>query len=427
MTQSIPPPGRDPAIGQYRAPATAPAGRARGAPAPGYVRPLAGLATVIAIVGIVAVAVTLFRGGFTKSVPVTVVSPRAGLVMNPDAKVKMRGVQVGKVASIDPLPNGQAALHLAMNPSQLHLIPANVLVDIASSTVFGAKFVQLMPPDQPSAQSLRPGAVLSGEHVTVEINTVFQQLTSVLAKIEPAKLNQTLGALASAFNGRGGKIGQMLTDLDALLAELDPSMPTLRHDLAVTAEVANAYGDAAPDLLGTARNAIPVSQTIIDERKNLDALLLSSIGLADVGNDVLSTNRKPLTDVLHLFVPTTDLFNEYHEALTCGLAGAANLQQMFHPLQVPGINLLIGFDFGGERYRYPQDLPRVAAKGGPQCTDLPQVPFEGHSPFVVADTGANPHKYGNQRMVWDSDLIKQWLFGPIDGPPRNSAQITQPG
>src|ERR1700678_4530847 len=96
------------------------------------IRVLVCLATVAVIAGIVAVAVGLFRGSFTEAVPVTIVSQRAGLVMNPDAKVKMRGVQVGKVASIESRPNGQAALHLAMDPSEMHLIPANVVVDLTS-------------------------------------------------------------------------------------------------------------------------------------------------------------------------------------------------------------------------------------------------------------------------------------------------------
>lgn len=162
---------------------------------------------------IVAVAVGLFRGSFTETVPVTVISQRAGLVMNPDAKVKMRGVQVGKVASIDPLPNGQAAIHLAMDPSQLHFIPGNVLVDIASSTVFGAKSILLVEPAQPSAQRLHSGQTLQGQHVMVEINTVFQQLVSVLSHIDPPKLNESLGALAQAFSGRGPQLGQSLSDL----------------------------------------------------------------------------------------------------------------------------------------------------------------------------------------------------------------------
>jgi phospholipid/cholesterol/gamma-HCH transport system substrate-binding protein len=110
------------------------------------VRPLAGLATVLAIVTIVAIAISLFQGGYGAPVPITVLSQRAGLVMNPDAKVKLLGVQVGRVASIEPAANGQAVIHLEMDASQLAEIPVNVDVDIASTTVFGAKSVDLVPP-----------------------------------------------------------------------------------------------------------------------------------------------------------------------------------------------------------------------------------------------------------------------------------------
>jgi phospholipid/cholesterol/gamma-HCH transport system substrate-binding protein len=391
------------------------------------VRQVAGLLTVATIGAIVAVAAGLFRGSFTSSVLVTVVSPRAGLVMNPDAKVKMRDIQVGKVASIESLPNGRAALHLAMYPSQLHLIPANVLADIASSTVFGAKFVELVPPADPSPQRLHAGQTLDGQHVTVEMNTVFDQLTSVLSKIEPDKLNETLGAIASALSGRGANIGQTFSDLDSFLAKLEPSLPALSHDIAVTPVVANAYADAATDLIQTLDNTTEISQTIVDEQQNLDALLVSTIGLADIGNDVLGTNSKALTTVLHLLVPSTDLTNRYHEALTCGLAGIVPYTKE-PPLPYPGIYSLASFLFGSERYRYPVDLPKVAAKGGPQCvTGLPNVPYGVRPPFVVADVGSNPWRYGNQQLLLNSDLLKQLLYGPIDGPPRNSGQIGQPG
>jgi hypothetical protein len=45
----------------------------------------------------------------------------------------------------------------------------------------------------------------------------------------------------------------------------------------------------------------------------------------------------------------------------------------------------------------------------------------------VSDTGSNPFKYGNQGMLLNSDGLKQWLFGPIGGPPRNSAMTGMPG
>ena len=105
----------------------------------------------------------------------------------------------------------------------MHLIPANVLVDLTSPTVFGAKFVELVPPAEPSAQSLHAGQVLDSQHVTVEVNTVFKQLTAVLGTLDPAKLNETLGAVSQALSGRGEKIGQAFSDLDSFLAKFQPT------------------------------------------------------------------------------------------------------------------------------------------------------------------------------------------------------------
>lgn len=393
---------------------------------PNATRPLVGVATVVVAVAIVALAVGLFRGSFTKTVPVTVMSERAGLVMNAEAKVKLHGALVGSVQSIESLPDGRAALTLAMDPSYMELIPANVLVDISSTTVFGSKYVELVPPPDPSAQPLTAGQVLDAGHVTVEINTVFQQLSTVLQKIDPPKLNETLGALATAMDGRGDQIGQMLSDFDGFLAKIDPSLPTMEHELTVAPEVLRAYADAAPDLVSTVAAATTMSETLVDEHRNLDALLISVIGLADTGSDVLGTNREAISDVMSLLVPTTDLTNRYNAALTCGLGGAVQLAKA-PGSPVPGGLLLQTVVLGQERYRYPENLPKVAAKGGPQCTDLPKVPFEKHPPFVITDVNANPAQYGNEGILLNSDGLKQALFGPISGPPRNTAQTGQPG
>jgi virulence factor Mce-like protein len=405
-------------------PVAASAGRSFGAR--GSARPIAGLLTVLTLVLIFAVAVGLFRDSFKKTVPVTVISDRAGLVMYPEAKVKLNGAQVGKVASIEPLPDGSAALHLAIDPASLDAIPANVGAEIASSTVFGSKFVELVPPADPSASSLTAGKVIQGNNVTVEVNTVFQQLVSILSKVEPVKLNQTLGAFSQSLNGRGDKFGQSLVDLDSALIKINPALESLNHVIAVAPTVFDAFADASPDLLAVLDNTSRVGETVVNQQGNLDALLVSAIGLADIGTDVVSANRQPLTDVLRLLVPTTDLTNQYNAALTCGIGGLIPLATG-PGAPVPGAVLLQSFFLGRERYRYPGNLPKVAAKGGPQCTDLPNVPYEKRTPFVIADIGANQAQYGNQGILLNSDGLKQALFGPLDGPPRNTAQIGQPG
>ncbi|MCX8560537.1 MCE family protein [Mycolicibacterium mucogenicum] len=389
-------------------------------------RLLTGVAAMGITAALVVGAVVLFRGGATATAPVTVLSSRVGLIMNPDAKVKLHGAQVGKVAAIEDLPDGSAAIHLAMNPGYLQLIPANTGVQIVSSTVFGAKYVDLVPPAEPSAQSLHAGQVLDASHVTVEINTVFEHLVDVLSQVQPEKLNEALGAMAQALGGRGDKLGQTLVDFDAMLARIDPSLPAMSQEIATAPKVLSAYADAGPDLMDAARNASRLSDTIVERQQDLDTVLLSAIGLADIGNDVVSTNSNATIDAMHVLVPTTNLTNQYNQALTCALKGMEPLA-MGPPQPLPGIMLLDSFLLGTERYRYPGNLPKVAASGGPQCMGLPNVGFGERPPFVVTDINANPAQYGNQGILLNSDALKQALFGPLDGPPRNTAQTGQPG
>jgi phospholipid/cholesterol/gamma-HCH transport system substrate-binding protein len=248
----------------------------------------------------------------------------------------------------------------------------------------------------------------------------------VFDKIDPAKLNETFGALAQAVSGRGEKIGQAFSDLDSFLAKLDPVLPALSDDIAMTSVVADAYADASPDLVKTVKNSIKISKTIVDEQKNFDALLVSAIGLGEIGNDVLSANRKALTTDLRLLVPTLDLTSQYSPAIDCGLRGITTASKG-GPLREPGVEVSTSLTLGAERYRYPTNLPKVAASGGPHCFDLPGHAFDTATPFLVIDDGANPAQYGNQQALINSDALKQLLYGPIAGPPRNTVGTGQPG
>lgn len=312
-------------------------------------RPLAGFATVAALVGVVALAVSLFRGDFTQGLPVTVLSKRAGLVLNAGAKVKLHGVQIGHVTAITTRPDGEAAIKVALDQSQVHLVPANVLVEIASPTAFGAKSVELIDPEHPATQRISAGQVIEARHVMVEINTLFEQLTTLLDHVAPDKLNETLSALGSALSGRGHQIGQTIDDFDAFLATTEPALPALSGDLAMAPTVFNTYADAAPDLVTTIDNATHISQSIIDEQENLDQFLLSTIGLARSGTPILSENGQPLADVAHLLVPTTDLTNEYNAALNCQITAMAYMSK-WQPLRIPGAEVIAGLTAGQERY-----------------------------------------------------------------------------
>jgi phospholipid/cholesterol/gamma-HCH transport system substrate-binding protein len=110
----------------------------------------------VILLGFTVLTYLSYTAAFTSTDTITVTSPRAGLVMEQDAKVKYRGVQIGKVKQIEFL-NNQAKLTLAIDSDQLHYIPSNAGVRIASTTVFGAKSVEFLAPRDPSRTSLPPG------------------------------------------------------------------------------------------------------------------------------------------------------------------------------------------------------------------------------------------------------------------------------
>ncbi|MBO0852977.1 MAG: MCE family protein [Nocardia sp.] len=378
---------------------------------------LSGLILVLILAGVISVALTMFVGGFTTTAPVYLNAPRAGLVMDKDAKVKIRGVDIGHVTDI-AYTGDHAHLTLAINPDDLKMVPANATADIRSTTVFGAKYVDFIEPQEPSAHHLPSGATLSAKSVTVEFNTLFQQLTDVLNKVDPSKLNATLTALGTALQGRGDKLGQLMSDSDQFLKSVNPSLPQLRRDLQSTAGVTNLYADVAPNLLRTTDNATVTSKTLVNHKSSLDAVLLNVSGLADTTGGVLKQNEKNLSTALDLLRPTATLLNEYKPALYClveGIDGAIpRANQIFGGLG-PWVNLDASFMPGGTSYSYPKDLPKVNAHGGPHCEGiLDRIPGS-HSNYLVTDTTQGRVYTPELSAHLNGPKVFQWLFADLPG------------
>ncbi|MEB4209567.1 MlaD family protein [Mycobacterium sp. 94-17] len=159
---------------------------------------LAAAVLITLLFGSAALTYAGYSGRFLDTAPVTVSAPRAGLVMDRDAKVKYLGVRVGSVQSI-AYAGGEAHLELAIDRKQLRRIPGNATVRIASTTIFGAKSVELIAPADPSRAPLRPGAQLRSSGEQLEVNTLFQTLVDVLHKV-PA-YSTTLGEVVASAPG----------------------------------------------------------------------------------------------------------------------------------------------------------------------------------------------------------------------------------
>jgi phospholipid/cholesterol/gamma-HCH transport system substrate-binding protein len=374
-----------------------------------------------AILAMILVAATVFTylaytAAFTSTDTVTVTSHRAGLVMDRDAKVKYRGIQIGEVRSIE-YAGEQAKLTLAINSEEMRYIPSNAAVRIASTTVFGAKSVEFIPPEEPIGQ-LEPGAAVKADSVQLEVNTLFQTLTDVLQKIDPINLNATLSALGEGLRGNGDDAGALVAGLNYYLQQFNPKLPTLQEDLRKTAVVANIYGDAGPDLARIIDNAPTISNTIVDEQDNLNATLLAATGLANNGTATLEPAENDYIAAIQRLRAPLKVAGDYSPVLPCTLQGVANAIDTFAPViggTRPGLFTSSNFLPGSPAYTYPESLPIVNASGGPNCRGLPNMPSKQYggswyrSPFLVTDNAYVPFQ-PNTELQFDAPSTLQWLF-----------------
>ncbi|MGV0906690.1 MCE family protein [Mycobacterium novum] len=349
---------------------------------------------VAALVGAAALCLVAFNQSFTRAVPVILTSDRSGLVMEPYAKVKMRGVQVGRVATVSG-GSAHTSLRLEIDRDQIEHIPANVEARIEASSLFGPKFVDLVYPHDPSPHRLSSGAMLRSQNVAVEINTVFQNLVELIKQIDPAKLNAVLAALAEGLRGHGERIGQAVTDANEVLSALNSRTDTMREDWRAVAAVSDIYSSAAADILDTLSASSTTSVTVTNHAEQLDMLLLGLTGFSRSGIAVLGPSKDDFVHGINLLEPTTRLLMNYTPGLTCMLVGAQTALDSGARDYVGGNGRSTVMDatllLGDDPYRYPDHLPVVAAKGGPGgkpgCGSLPDVAKNWPVRYLVANTG----------------------------------------
>jgi phospholipid/cholesterol/gamma-HCH transport system substrate-binding protein len=348
----------------------------------------------VLIGGLVALTAASFSGKFQDFVPLTLVSNRAGLVMETGAKVKLRGVEVGQVASIGTDVKA-AELQLKLQPKAFKYLPSNLEAEIKSTTAFGSKYVDLIVPDHPSPVPLKPGAVLHSRNVTVEVNTVFENLQSVVQALDPAKLNSILSAFAQSVRGKGERIGQAITAANDVLLTVNPRMDTIHRDWRLFGKTAAIYSDAAPDILSILDSTTTTSATLTENQRSLDALLLSAAGFSQAGINIIGRNEANIVQSVNSIDPTTALLNQYSPTFTCLFQGAQ--WYVDHGgrdmLGGNGYSFIMdaGLLFGDDPYRYPKHLPKVNATGGPggrpSCGSLPNPSANFPVRALVTDTG----------------------------------------
>lgn len=371
------------------------------------------LATVVAIL-----VFLQFRGELTPKTTLTMVSDRAGLVMDPGSKVTLNGVAIGRVSKISVVDRDgrqMAQLDLEVKPRYVSLIPSNVDASIKASTIFGNKYVAFTSPENPTKARISPGDVITASGVTTEFNTLFETLTSISEKVDPVKLNLTLSAAAEGLTGLGTKFGESIRNANVVLDDLNPLMPQLRYDTRALADLADVYAKASPDFWDSLEQALTPARTLNEQRGDLDSALLAAAGFGNTAGDVLERGGPYLVRGQADLVPTARLLDTYSPQLFCQIRNEAQVVDLtLSSFGGNGYSLDTATSFLGapNPYIYPDNLPRVNARGGPggapgcwQSIDRNFWP----APYLVMDTGASLAPYNHFEL--GQPILTEYVWG----------------
>ena len=119
---------------------------------------------------------------------------------------------------------------------------------IVPKTLFGEKYVSLEIPDDPAADRIEAGDTIERTEVSIEVEKVLSDLYPLLRTVQPAEINKTLNAMATALEGRGELLGENLETVDSYLKRINPQIPDIVEDLRLTAQVSDTYADVMPEI-----------------------------------------------------------------------------------------------------------------------------------------------------------------------------------
>ncbi|RPE43174.1 virulence factor Mce-like protein [Streptomyces sp. Ag109_O5-1] len=350
---------------------------------------LYGVAFIAVLALLLSLAVAVYEQAFTPVVRITLQADTLGNQLEPRADVKLRGLLVGEVRATHA-DGTKATLDIALKPEYVPYIPSDVHARLLPKTLFGEKYVDLVPPAGSAARPIRAGDVITQDRTTVgiEVQQLMNDLLPLLRTVRPGELNATLSAFATALEGRGDRIGDNLTRVEGYLRRLNPHLPSLEEDITRFADVAEVYGDAAPDLMRILRNTVTTSRTIVEKRDRLASALRATASVAGTANDFLSENGDRLITLGRVARPTLELFARYSPEYPCLFQGLVRQEKASEDAFRGGemrITLEVVRPQGAYR---PGEEPVYGERSGPNCRGLPHPQVPGPKPHLDDGTSA---------------------------------------
>lgn len=340
---------------------------------PRWVDALIGVGYLALVAAFIGVAVLTYNRFFIPSVDVQLTTNTLGSAMQKGSDVKLNGVPVGTVTKIRSVADG-AVLTLALDPDTAAKLSERTTARLLPKTLFGERYVAVQPADQATNVGLSNGDTIQQDQSAqaAEFDEVMDELLPLLQSIQPEKLQAALGELATMLRGQGDDLGDTFSAWGDYLTKLQPQVPQMAEDLSKLGEVADAYADAAPDLLSALDSFTTPSRTAVKERATLAEAYARVIGAADNTRGWVSDNDDTIEILSAESRKGLEAAAPYAKEFPCLLKAMRQFipvmdQTLGKGTDEPGVHVKLNITSSRGKYVAGQDTPRWSKDGEPTC------------------------------------------------------------
>lgn len=367
--------------------------------------------------------------------------------------VRIRGVNVGKIETIEPEPS-RAKVTLWIDDQ--YKVPADVKAVILSPTLVTARAVQLTPPYR-SGSALQDNAVIPEDRtaVPIEFDDFRQQLEKLTNTLQPTqpggvstlgefvntaadnlrgqgpairdaiiKLSQTVSALGDHSNDTFSSVKNLATLVSALQGSTDLIHQLNQNLASVTGLLADDPGEVANAVKNLNDVAGDVTTFVNDNRESLGT---TSDKLASV-SQALTDSLDDVKQLLHIAPTTLDNFINIYQPAQGTLTGALAVNNFANP-----ISFLCGAIQAASRMNAEQSSKLCVQYLAPIVKNRQyNFPPLGLNPFVGPSARPNEITYSEDSMRPDyvppqPNSAPQPAAAPAPNPAPLAAEAPIPG
>jgi phospholipid/cholesterol/gamma-HCH transport system substrate-binding protein len=251
----------------------------------------------------------------------------------PGEDVKIAGVKVGKIESLDVTPDHKAAVVLRIDKPGFDDFRADAECTIRPQSLIGEKFVECTPTQPRPENAQKPPALPvikrgpgKGQHLLPVTNTSkpvdLDLLNNTLRLPYRERLTVILNELGTGLAGRGGDLRQAIVNADPALKQTDKVLAILARQNRV--------------LVNLARDSDTILAPLAGSRREVAGFVTHANTVAEATAErsgALAQNIAKLPAFLRQLTPTADLLGGLAEQMTPVLTDLGD--------QAPSINRVI--------------------------------------------------------------------------------------